>query len=111
MAQKVTIQLVDDVDGSEATETVAFGLDGRDYEIDLNGENAEKLRASLADFVGVARGVKKSGRAKSKTGAPKSGSGVDPKAVRTWARDNGIDCPDRGRVPSSVTDQYLAATA
>lgn len=110
MAQKVIIRLVDDIDGSEATETVAFGIDGRGYEIDLNSDNAERLRASLNDFVSAGRGVKKSGKA-AKSGAPKNGSGADPKAVRTWARDNGVACPDRGRVPSSVNDQYLAATA
>ena len=57
MAQKVHIVLVDDLDGSEATESVSFGLDGTSYEIDLNDANAARLRDALAEFVGHARKV------------------------------------------------------
>ena len=57
MAQKVHIVLVDDLDGTEATETVSFGLDGTSYEIDLNDKNAAALRDALAGYVGHARKV------------------------------------------------------
>ena len=57
MAQRVNIVLVDDIDGSDATETIAFGLDGSSYEIDLNDKNAAKLRDALAGYVGHARKV------------------------------------------------------
>ena len=55
MAQKIQILLIDDLDGSEAEGTVRFGLDGTDYEIDLNGEHARALRDALARYVHAAR--------------------------------------------------------
>jgi len=102
MAQKVSIVLVDDIDGSDAEETVSFALDGRDYEIDLNSKNAGKLRDALAPYVGHARraGSRKRGRA---------GSGPSPADIRSWARDNGFEVPDRGRVSQQVKDAYVAA--
>ena len=102
MAQKVNIVLVDDIDGSEAEETVSFALDGREYEIDLSAKNAGKLRDALALYVGHARrgGGRKRGR---------PGSGPSPADIRTWARENGFDVPDRGRVSSQVREAYLAA--
>ena len=57
MAQKVHIVLVDDIDQSEAEETVNFGLDGKEYAIDLNAKNASALRDALAPYVGHARPV------------------------------------------------------
>ena len=48
MAQKIKALLIDDLDGSEAECTVRFGLDGTDYEIDLNAEHAQALRDTLA---------------------------------------------------------------
>ncbi|MBO0851506.1 MAG: Lsr2 family protein, partial [Pseudonocardia sp.] len=55
MAQKVTVSLIDDLDGNKADETVEFGLDGKSYEIDLSSGNAGKLRDALADYVAAAR--------------------------------------------------------
>ncbi|WP_110241026.1 histone-like nucleoid-structuring protein Lsr2 [Nocardioides gilvus] len=109
MAQKVSIILIDDLDGSDATETVTFGLDGSTYEIDLNDSNAAALREALAGYVGHARkvtGGKRTGGAR-KTSS--GGSGVDTKAVREWARDNGHQVSERGRVPASVIEAYQAA--
>ena len=103
MAQQVNIVLVDDIDGSAAQETVVFALDGKDYEIDLSTKNAQKLRDSLAPYVGHAR--KASGR---RRGA-RSGTGPTPADIRAWARDNGFNVPDRGRVSSEVREAYLAA--
>lgn len=106
MAQKVNIILVDDIDGSEAKETVSFALDGRDYEIDLNSKNAGKLRDALAPYVGHARrgssGRRRAGRAATNTGPT-------PAEIRAWARDNGFKVPDRGRVSAEVRDAYNAA--
>ncbi len=105
MAQKVNIVLVDDIDGSEAEETVSFALDGRDYEIDLNSKNAGKLRDALAPYVGHARRAS-SGRRRSARG---NNSGPSPAEIRAWARDNGYTVPDRGRVAAEVREAYLAA--
>lgn len=105
MAQKVNIILVDDLDGSEATETVSFGLDGTSYEIDLNDKNAAALRDALAGYVGHARKVGSGTRRarKAATGGPSA------KEVREWARANGHDVPDRGRVSADVRAAYDAA--
>ena len=107
MAQKVTTTLIDDLDGSEAKETVRFGLDGTSYEIDLNAKNAAELRRSLHKFVASARRSSASGTRKA--GARRSGSGVDAKAVRAWAKENRIKVQPRGRIPADVLDRYRSA--
>ncbi len=110
MAQKVSIVLIDDLDGSPAEETVVFGLDGTTYEIDLNDANAAKLRDALAGYVGHARKVTASRRGGSGARRPTtSSSGVDTKAVREWARANGHEVSERGRVQASVIEAYQAA--
>ena len=104
MAQQVNIVLVDDIDGTPAEETVSFALDGKDYEIDLNAKNAGKLRDALAPYVGHAR--RATGRRRGRSAA---GSGPSPADIRAWARDNGFNVPDRGRVSSEVREAYAAA--
>lgn len=104
MAQKVNIVLVDDIDGTEADETVSFALDGKDYAIDLTEKNAQKLRDALAPFIGHAR--RENGRAKR---GGRANGGPAPAEIRAWARDNGFDVPERGRVSAEVRDAYSAA--
>lgn len=105
MAQKVHIILEDDLDGGDASETVAFGLDGRSYEIDLNDKNAKALRDALAKYVAVAR------RAGGRSAATKRRTqiGTSAREIRDWARSNGHKVPDRGRIPSEVREAYEAA--
>ena len=111
MAQKVQIILEDDLDGGEADETVSFALDGTSYEIDLNADNADKLRGVLAPYVGHARKVTGTRGRRTGGSAAKaaSGSGPSPKEVREWARENGHDVPDRGRIPAEVREAYDSA--
>ncbi len=113
MAQRVHVVLVDDLDGSDADETVTFGLDGVDYEIDLNDEHAAALREAFALYVGHGRRTggrrrKGSGSASSGSAAPTSG-GATPAEIRAWARENGWDVPERGRVAAEVREAYDAA--
>ncbi|MDP9884199.1 hypothetical protein J2W21_001709 [Sinomonas atrocyanea] len=104
MARTVIITLVDDLDGSEADQTVSFSLDGRHYEIDLNADNAAQLRESLAGFVQAAR------RRGPQRATPRRAAGQPPqRAVRDWADANGIEVSSRGRIPQSILDQYTAA--
>lgn len=113
MVQRVSIELVDDLDGSDGAETVSFALDGVSYDIDLSTKNAAKLREALAVYVGAARradgrapaGRRRSSRARSAGGR----SGTAASEVRAWARKNGWDVPDRGRVSSEVRKAYDAA--
>ena len=104
MAQKVVVTLFDDIDGSEAAETIAFGLDGKSYEIDLNQTNAKELRKALAPYVEAGRKRAKSGRTYRQTEvAP------DPAAVWAWAKANKMDVPARGRIPKKVYEAFSAA--
>jgi hypothetical protein len=116
MAQKVLVQLVDDLDGTSSSDisTVTFGLDGVTYEIDLNDDNAGTLRDHLAEFIGSAR--RTGGRVK-RGGSPvagTTGSGRNreqTQAIREWAKKNGHDVSDRGRIPAAVIDAFEAAQA
>ena len=109
MAQKVQVLLVDDLDGGEADETVTFALDGKTYEIDLNTANADKLREALADFVTAGR--RTGGRsARGKGGRSSSSAGSqDTAKIRAWAKENGYEVNDRGRVPATVREAYEKA--
>ncbi len=107
MAQKVHIVLEDDLDGSPATETVSFGLDGKTYEIDLNDKNAGKLRDALAQYVGAARST--GGRRGGRKSSSATNLGPSAREVRDWARSNGYDVPDRGRIPADVRAAFDAA--
>ena len=110
MAQKVHIVLVDDLDGSEATESVSFGLDGTSYEIDLNDANAARLRDALAEFVGHARKVgSASRRGRRASSSAAAAGGPSAREIRDWARSNGYDVPDRGRVSAEVREAFDAA--
>ncbi|MEU6643254.1 Lsr2 family protein [Saccharomonospora sp. NPDC046836] len=112
MAQKVLVSLVDDLDGSEAEETIEFGLDGVSYEIDLSAENAEELRDALAQYVEHARragGRKRAAGRAVIAKAPGRSAAVDREqnqAIRAWARKNGFEVSDRGRIPSEVVEAY-----
>jgi hypothetical protein len=111
MAQKVSYNLVDDIDGGKAVETVTFGLDDQTYEIDLGKRNAERLRAAFSPYVDAGRRlVKTTGRGRSRLVVQRRVDvAADPRAVRAWARANRITVPERGRIPAAVVDQYRAA--
>ncbi len=107
MAQKVNIVLVDDIDGSDASQTVSFGLDGTSYEIDLSDTNAGALREALASYIGHARKAGGSGR-RGRRGAS-TNLGPSTKEIRDWARSNGHEVSDRGRVSAEVRRAFDAA--
>lgn len=113
MAQKTTVHLVDDLDGGEAAETIAFALDGTNYEIDLSSKNADKLRSSVEKFVTNARSVKTAPPAGHRTTrtrrTSRAASGPTPIQIREWAGQNGIAVSARGRVAQTVIDQYQQA--
>lgn len=105
--QKTIVILSDDLDGSEASETITFALDGTEYEIDLNDSNAAELREALQRFTRAAR---RTSGGRSRPAARKSGgSRIDTKAVRFWAIDNGYQVNTRGRIQSDIIEKYQAA--
>jgi hypothetical protein len=109
MAQIREVRLIDDLDGKVADETIEFGIDGKNYEIDLSKANAGKLRDALASFVAAAR---RSGGRRSRSGAS-AGQARRPsidreqnQAIREWARKRGMKVSDRGRIPAEVLEAY-----
>ena len=109
MAQKVQTLFIDDLDGSEAEGTVRFGLDGAEYEIDLNAEHAQALRDALARYVGAARRAG-GGTRPARGGRRARADGVDSTEVREWAKAQGIEVKDRGRVPAELVIKFKTAT-
>lgn len=112
MAQKIKVLLIDDIDGSNAEETVSFSLDGVSYEIDLSKGNAKKLRDSLAPHIGAARRVGgRAGRpARGRTRAKAATTNGDRVAeIRAWAKSKGLKVNDRGRIPAAIVEKYDAA--
>jgi hypothetical protein len=109
MAQKTFVSLVCDITGEEAAETVRFSLDGAQYEIDLTGPRADELRGALAPFITAGRrqGAKPARRRSGGATAPRATSGTAD--VREWAREQGIEVSDRGRISREILTQYEAA--
>lgn len=109
MAQRVQTLYIDDLDGSEADGTVRFALDGSEYEIDLNTKHADALRKSLARYVEAARkspGVRRSPATRNRR---QSASEVNTTDVRAWAKSQGIEVKDRGRIPAELVVKFKAA--
>jgi hypothetical protein len=113
MAQRQVVELIDDLDGKvlDHGETVTFGLDGIDYEIDLSDKNAAKLRGGLAPYVAAGRGKsgRRSGGRSGRGPVGKADTLVDSRAVRAWAAAHGIQVSSRGRIPADVIAQFRAA--
>jgi hypothetical protein len=114
VAKRTIHVLVDDLDGGDAEETVKFGLDGIQYEIDLSKKNANKMREALAQYISAGTkvgrgGVLAGGRAA--TGRARSGAASDRdqnRAIREWAQSKGIKVSDRGRIKQEIVDRYNA---
>ena len=107
MAQRVQVLLVDDIDGGDASETVSFALDGVTYEIDLSESNAARFRDDLASWVGHARrsgGRRATGAKRAAPGSTRTRS--DLGAIREWARAQGHQVSDRGRISAEVQEAY-----
>jgi hypothetical protein len=109
MAQKVEVTLVDDLDGGKADETVTFSLDGAQYVIDLSGKNAKQLRESLSRYVDAARkerGVRPVGRG---AGRKAASAGPNTSDVRGWAKAQGYEVSERGRVSKDLIVKFQEA--
>ena len=109
MAQKIQTLFIDDIDGGEAEGTVRFSLDGTEYEIDLSTKHNEELRSTLRGYIDHARKVSGSARRSAPARGGRKPSTVDTVAVRAWARENGYDIKDRGRVPAELVAKYREA--
>lgn len=112
VARRVEVQLIDDIDGGTAEETIRFGLDGIDYEIDLSAKHADRLRSAFAKYVDAGTKV---GRSRVVTtvrsrrdAAPTHVDRTQNQAIREWAKRKKIELSDRGRIPRHIVEQYHA---
>jgi hypothetical protein len=110
VAQKIQTLFIDDLDGSAAEGTVRFGLDGTEYEIDLNAGHARELRDALARYADAGRRVGGSARKPARGSRRGPVGGPNTIEVREWARAQGIEVKDRGRVPADLVVKFKAAT-
>ncbi|MFN3601874.1 MAG: Lsr2 family protein [Dietzia sp.] len=111
MAQQFQVRYIDDIDGTELGEeanSISFAFDGKEYSIDLSDENAEAFREVMAPYIDAGHRVTGGKSKPARKAAAKSSSG-DTKAIREWARENGFDVSDRGRIPADVMEAYAAA--
>lgn len=115
MAQRHVVLMTDDLGDGDATQTIRFGLDNAEYEIDLNDKNADKLRADFKKYIEAGRAFRAdpgSGRGRRgsvRAAARGQDSGLDTAAVREWAKANGHDVNARGRLSKKIIDAYRAA--
>ena len=109
MARQTSIAYVDDLDGSKATETVKFGLDGKTYEIDLNKKNAAVLRKAIATYIDNGRRVRATTPVSKRTQPKTTAKLSDSAAIRAWAAGRGITVSARGRISAGVREQYERA--
>src|SRR5579871_6131816 len=105
MAQRIQTLFIDDLDGSEAAGTVRFALDGTEYEIDLSTAHSEELRNALEQYI---RHARRTGTARRAARSGRGNSAFDTVKVREWAKEQGIEIKDRGRVPAAVVEKYRA---
>jgi len=106
VAQKIQTLFIDDLDGGEAEGTVRFALDGTEYEIDLNAEHAQALRDALARYVKAARRAGGGARRPARGRRREPAGGADSTEVREWAKAQGIEVKDRGRVPAELVARF-----
>ncbi len=112
MAQNVTVVLIDDIDQSQAAETVRFGVDGTDYEIDLSAKHASELRSTVGRYIKAARRAQSApARARQKLPSrPRTQMDREQsRRIRSWAMERGLLASPRGRIPQHVADEYEAA--
>jgi|SoiMethySBSTD1v2_1073268.scaffolds.fasta_scaffold258837_3 hypothetical protein len=105
VARETITRLVDDLDGSEAEETVKFALDGRSYEIDLSAKNAAKLRGALSTYIDNGTRLGRASAA-ARYGARATSSREENQAIRSWAEEQGYDVASRGRISQEIIDLY-----
>jgi hypothetical protein len=106
VAQQVQVTYVDDLDGGPADQTVHFSLDGKGYEIDLSDAHAADLRDVLAQYIAAARRAGRSGSRARPAAQSTAGDRERNRAIREWARSQGMEISDRGRIPSDLTEAY-----
>ena len=112
MAQHFQVRYTDDIDGTdlgETANTISFAFEGKEYSIDLSDDNAQAFREAVAPYIEAGHRVT-GAKTKAARKTTRKTSPADTEAVREWARENGYDVSDRGRIPANVMDAYAAAS-
>jgi nucleoid-associated protein Lsr2 len=109
VASRVVTLLTDDLDGSEAEETLSFSLEGFSYEIDLSKAHAEDLRGALEPYVKAGRRTGRDGRRARRSSSAGASDGDQTKAIRDWAKSQKMQVSDRGRVSAEIREAYSKA--
>jgi hypothetical protein len=108
VAQRVV--LTDDLDGSEATQTLQYTIDGQEYEIDLSEDNVQRFHAALEPFVSASRQVQRQAAPTRRRGDGRRRSGSrwrdDIPQIRAWAEANDYEVSARGRIKKEILDAY-----
>lgn len=111
MAQQFQVRYIDDLDGTDLGETtniIVFAFEGKEYSIDLSDDNAEAFRQAVAPYIAAGHRVT-GATTKSARKNTRTASTANTKAIREWARANGYNVSDRGRIPAEIMDAYAAA--
>lgn len=115
--EEVTVSLIDDFDGTEASETVKFALDGKNYEIDLSKSNANELRRTLRPYIDRSRSARRAPASRravksspGRRGPARRSEGYDRTEVRAWAKANRIKVAPRGRISNEVVEKWRKAS-
>lgn len=106
MSQKVQTFLVDDLDGSAAESRIRFGFEGTEYEIDLNNDHVARLRQMLDRYMDAGRKVTRNAY---RMGNDAASNWPASSEVRRWARSQGMEVKDRGRLPAGMRAKFIAA--
>lgn len=108
MAKKTLVQLVDDFSGEAiddgAGRTIRYAFEGAEYEIDLDNAHIEEFANALEPYVRASRRV--AGRRKTTGGAPRRGARSETADIRDWAKSEGLQIAERGRIPAEIVERY-----
>jgi hypothetical protein len=111
--EELTVTMIDDLDGGRAAETVAFSLEGANYEIDLSKRNADKLRRTLRPYIESSRKVRRGtvgSGARRRASSSSRSENYDRAEVRAWAKSHRIKVGPRGRIANDVVEKWRQAT-
>lgn len=110
MVKRVSVDLVDDLDGTvidpQGGRTFTFRVEQVDYEMDLTQTNIERFHEAIADYIAAARVISSVDRDKPARSPRRRKSTTELAAIREWARANGFEISSHGRVPVGIKEAY-----
>jgi len=105
---KKIVEIVDDFDGTPADQTVRFAFNGASYEIDLNREHFEEFAEAIQPYIKAGRKV---GSTRRRGNAGNPTQRLENAKIRAWAKQEGLELSDRGRIPAPIVEAYRKANA